>query len=278
MSNECGGNCGNEAACVGCADNPISREDLYRPTHALNDIGKVIGVISGKGGVGKSMVSALLAVALRRRGYGVGLLDADITGPSIPRMFGIDKPAVQGDQGVYPQRTHNDIAVMSINLLLEDEETPVIWRGPIIGDVVRQFWTDVIWEMLDFLILDLPPGTGDVPLTVFQTIKLDGVIIVTSPQDLVHMVVKKAFNMAKAMEVPVLGIVENMSYMECPDCGRRVNVFGDGKIDAIAAGMGIPVLGRLPLDPRLAALADAGDVEKADVGTLEKAVGLLEQL
>jgi Mrp family chromosome partitioning ATPase len=278
MDNGCGGTCGSDAACAGCSSAPVSKEDLYQPTHGLNEIGKVIGVISGKGGVGKSLASSLLAVALRRKGYKVGILDADITGPSIPRMFGIKKQAVQDEIGVYPQKTHNGIAVMSINLLLEDEEAPVIWRGPVIGDVVRQFWTDVIWENLDFLILDMPPGTGDVPLTVFQTIKLDGVILVSSPQDLVNMVVKKAYNMAKTMEVPVLGVIENMSYYKCKGCGEQVELFGESKIESIAAQMGTEVLARIPVDPELSRLCDTGEVEKANVDVLEKAVARLESL
>ncbi|MFZ5974193.1 MAG: P-loop NTPase [Bacillota bacterium] len=278
MSNGCSGNCGSDAACEGCGSAPVSREELYQPTHGLNEIGKVIGVVSGKGGVGKSLVSALLAVALRRKGYKVGILDADITGPSIPRMFGITKQAVQTEEGVYPQKTHNDIAVMSINLLLEDEEAPVIWRGPVIGDVVRQFWTDVIWEDLDFLILDMPPGTGDVPLTVFQTIKLDGVILVSSPQELVNMVVKKAYNMARMMEVPVLGVIENMSYYLCKGCGGKAELFGQSKADEIAARMDTEVLARIPVDPALTRLCDEGGIEKADVDVLEKAVAKLESL
>lgn len=279
MSNEeCGGVCGTEPACEGCGSAPNKMQDLRKPTHELNDIKKVIGVISGKGGVGKSLVSALLAVALRRKGYNVGVLDADITGPSVPCMFGIHKQAVPGEEGLYPQKTHNDIEVMSINLLLEDEETPVIWRGPLIGDVVRQFWTDVIWGQLDFLILDMPPGTGDVPLTVFQTIALDGVILVTSPQDLVNMVVKKAYNMARTMEVPVLGVIENMSYYECGGCGKRVELFGKSRIDEIAAGMGTQALARIPVDPDLSALSDAGRLEAANVDALAGAIKMLEDL
>lgn len=281
MSNECEGNCagcGSDSGCAGCGDAPVSREDFYQPTHELNKIGKVIGVASGKGGVGKSLTSALLAVALRRKGYRVGILDADVTGPSIPRMFGITKPAVQDDLGVYPQKTHNDIAVMSVNLLLEDEETPVIWRGPIVADVVRQFWTDVLWGKLDYLILDMPPGTGDVPLTVFQTIRLDGVILVTSPQDLVNMVVRKAYNMAKTMEVPVLGVIENMSYYRCGGCGEEVRLFGESKIESVAARMDTQVLARLPVDPVLSGLCDAGEVERANVDALEKAVARIESL
>lgn len=279
MSNgECSGVCGTEPACEGCASNPQNKQDMHKPTHELNDIKKVIGVISGKGGVGKSLVSALLAVALRRKGYKVGILDADITGPSVPRMFGVTKPAIPREEGLYPQKTHNDISVMSINLLLEDEETPVIWRGPIIGDVVRQFWTDVVWEELDFLILDMPPGTGDVPLTVFQTIELDGVILVTSPQELVNMVVKKAYNMAKTMEVPVLGVIENMSYYECAECGKRVDLFGKSRLDAAAAEMGVKALARIPIDPALSALGDEGKLETANVDALDGAVELIERL
>ena len=246
----------------GCGD--AKPKSMIEPTHEANSIRKVIGVVSGKGGVGKSLVTAMLAVSMRRMGYKVGVLDADITGPSIPKMFGVHKKATASEFGLYPQRTHNDIGIMSINLLLDEEDTPVIWRGPIISNTVKQFWTDVLWGDLDFLFFDMPPGTGDVPLTVFQSIPVNGVIVVTSPQDLVSMIVKKAYNMAAAMNVPVLGLVENMSWVECPDCGTRIPIYGESKLDGIAREMGLPVLGRMPIQPAIAELCDRGEIERFD--------------
>ncbi len=239
---------------------------------------KVIGVISGKGGVGKSFVAASLATALRKRGFAVGILDADITGPSIPKMYGLHGPAVGSEMGIYPIETDDGIEVMSVNLLMEDEEAPVVWRGPVIAGTVKQFWTDVVWGDLDYLLVDMPPGTGDVPLTVFQSLPVDGVIIVTSPQDLVRMIVAKAYNMAGLMDIPVLGIVENYSYLECPECGAKIPVFGESHIEEIAEDLCIDVLGRLPLDPAFAEIADAGLFDKADNLYLDKAVDLISTL
>lgn len=253
------------------------QHDFSAKTHELNDIKKTIAVLSGKGGVGKSLVTSLLAVLLRRKGYKTGVLDADITGPSIPKMFGGDDyRAETGEFGIYPARTHNDIKIMSINLLLEEKDAPVIWRGPLISGAVKQFWTDVIWGDLDYLFFDMPPGTGDVPLTVFQSVPLDGVIIVTSPQDLVSLIVKKSYNMAKKMNVPILGIVENMSYVICPDCSKRIELFGENKTEEVAESMGIPFLGRLPLDPYIALLCDKGEIEKFDRNYMDTTVELLE--
>lgn len=255
-------------------------KELQAEQHPLSEIKRTIAVVSGKGGVGKSMVTALLAVYLQRRGnYRVGVLDADITGPSMPRLFGAEdfKPKAT-DEGMFPVRTHSNIQLMSINLLLENPEDPVVWRGPILGNVVKQFWTDVIWGDLDFLLLDMPPGTGDVPLTVFQSIPLDAVLIVASPQDLVSMVVKKAIRMAQIMDVPILGLIENMSYMVCPECHETINLFGIGHSEETARQYSIPFSGRLPLDPLLAQLGDQGHIERIHKNYLEEVVAAIEQL
>jgi len=226
------------------------------PANEYTQVKKVIGVVSGKGGVGKSMVTASLARLMRQQGYSVGILDADITGPSIPKMYGIHEQAVGNELGMFPAIAQDETRIMSVNLLLESEDTPVIWRGPIIAGVVKQFWEEVLWGDLDYLFVDMPPGTGDVPLTVFQSLPLDGVVIVTSPQDLVQMIVKKAVHMARQMNIPVLGIVENYSYLKCPDCGKKIPVFGESKVDEIAAEMGMEVLGKMPIDPELAKMVD----------------------
>jgi Mrp family chromosome partitioning ATPase len=272
-SEDCKSSCGS-----GCSSSEkVNKQSFIENTHEANCINRVVAVVSGKGGVGKSLVTSMLAVMMRRAGYKIGVLDADITGPSIPKAFGVTQKAKSTQFGLLPQKTHNDIKIMSINLLLENEESPVIWRGPIIAGTVKQFWTDVIWEDVDYLFLDMPPGTGDVPLTVFQSIPLDGIIIVTSPQDLVSMVVKKAYNMAKTMDIPVLGIVENMSYVKCPDCNKEINLYGESKINQIAKELNIPVLGRLPIDPELASLCDKGEIEKFSGDYLNKAVSILEK-
>ena len=257
MSDEQCSNCSDKAE--GCS--PDSCGVSVLPQNDVNDIKHVIAVMSGKGGVGKSAVSALVAVNLARKGYRVGVLDADITGPSIPKMFGLTERPVNKGQYLLPVKTSTDIAVMSLNLLLEREDQPVLWRGPIIAGAVKQFWTDVAWGRLDYLVVDMPPGTGDVPLTVMQSLPLDGVIIVTSPQDLANMVVKKAVNMVQQMEVSLIGMVENMSYLRCPDCGREIKIFGDSHADQLTAA-GLPLLEKLPLDPELAQLCDAGQIEK----------------
>ena len=271
----CSGNCSS------CASNPQNAaptpERFLEPTNAFNSIKKVIGVVSGKGGVGKSLVTALLAVLMNRKGYTAGILDADITGPSIPKMFGINRRAHSNELGILPERTAGDIPVMSINLLLEQPDMPVIWRGPIIAGAVKQFWTDVLWGDLDFLFIDMPPGTGDVPLTVFQSIPLDGVVIVTSPQELVSMIVKKAYNMAKEMHIPVLGVVENMSYVQCPDCGKRIDIFGQSHLEETADALGVPVLGRMPMDPQIPALSDKGEFERYAGDALNGAADALEK-
>ena len=256
MSEECTHDC---SSCG--ADCPSRNAPQHEPPHAKSHIKKVIGVVSGKGGVGKSMTSAMLAVAMRRMGHSAGILDADITGPSIPKLFGVHGPATGNDDGIYPIKSRTGIDIMSINLLLEDEEAPVVWRGPVIAGAVKQFWQDVIWEDVDFLFVDMPPGTGDVPLTVFQTLPVDGIVIVSSPQELVGMIVGKAVQMAEMMKVPVLGIIENMSYAVCPHCGRHIQVFGDSHVEQTAEKYHLPVLAKMPIDPELAKEADAGMIE-----------------
>ncbi|MEY8508447.1 Mrp/NBP35 family ATP-binding protein [Lachnospiraceae bacterium 42-17] len=241
--------------CAGCAHADScggKPQDFRKPANASSHIRKVIAVVSGKGGVGKSMVTASLARMMREQGFSVGIMDADITGPSIPKMYGIHEKARGTEDAILPCEAEDGTKIMSINLLLENESDPVIWRGPVIAGVVTQFWTDVIWGDLDYLFVDMPPGTGDVPLTVFQSLPVDGVVIVSSPQDLVKMIVKKAYSMARQMDIPVLGIVENYSYLVCPDCGKEISVFGESHIDEVAEELGIPVLGKMPIDVKLA--------------------------
>lgn len=256
-------------SCEGCSSNNRMK---YEPMNSRSQINKVIAVMSGKGGVGKSLVTSSLAAKLKKKGYKVGILDADITGPSIPKMFGLNETANGDGNGLYPVETSSGIKVMSVNLLLEDKEEPVIWRGPVISSVVKQFWSDVYWGELDYLLIDMPPGTGDVPLTVFQSIPVDGAIIVTSPQDLVRLIVKKAYNMVVKMDIPVMGIVENYSYIECPDCGKKIAVFGESKIDEIASEIGVELLGKLPIVPAIAKLADEGRFDEADNTFVDMAV------
>ena len=256
-----------EESCAGCAhaDSCSSKKvDFREPANKYSQIKKVIGVVSGKGGVGKSLVTASLARMMREKGYTVGILDADITGPSIPKMYGVHDKAAGAEDAIFPCVAKDETRIMSVNLLLEDESAPVIWRGPIIASVVKQFWTDVIWGDIDYLFVDMPPGTGDVPLTVFQSLPVDGVVIVTSPQDLVQMIVKKAAGMAEQMNIPVLGVVENYSYVKCPDCGKEIKIFGDSHIDEVAAGMGVPVLGKMPIDPEIAAKVEAEKFYEAE--------------
>ena len=279
MASSCEG-CASAGNCSaqengGCDQGPQS---FLEKLNEYSSVKKVIGVVSGKGGVGKSFVTASLASAMRKKGYSVGILDADITGPSIPKMYGLHGPATGSEMGIYPIESSDGIKIMSVNLLMEDEEAPVIWRGPVIAGTVKQFWTDVVWGDLDYLFVDMPPGTGDVPLTVFQSLPVDGIVVVTSPQELVQMIVKKAYNMAGMMNIPLLGVVENYSYLVCPDCGKEIKVFGESHIDEIASGMGIEVLGKLPLDPAFAELADAGLFGKADNIYLDKAVKTLEEM
>ncbi len=249
--------------CSSCGENCSSREkkSLLKKPHAMSDIKKVIAVVSGKGGVGKSMTCALLAAAAQNAGKVTAVMDADITGPSIPRMFGVTDRAKGSDDGIIPVVTESGLQLMSMNVLLENEAEPVVWRGSLISGTVLQFWTDVIWQGVDIMFIDMPPGTGDVPLTVFQSIPIDGVIVVTTPQDLVGMIVQKAVNMANMMNVPILGIVENMSYIKCPDCGRKISVFGESNVDALALEYGIPNVAKMPIDRNLTVAADSGKIE-----------------
>ena len=268
---ECTHNCSTCGESCGERKEPQS---FLKAHHPDSRVGKVYGIVSGKGGVGKSMVTSQLVVALSRRGCKVGIMDADVTGPSIPKAFGIRDKAVGTERGLFPCVSKHGIEIMSINLLLDDETDPVIWRGPVIGGVVTQFWTDVIWDV-DCLLVDMPPGTGDVPLNVFQSIPLNGIVIVTSPQDLVSMVVEKAVKMAEKMAVPIVGLVENMSYVVCPDCGKKLYLFGEGKSAEAAGRHGLPLLAQMPVDPRLAALADAGRIEEFEGSWLENVVDAL---
>ena len=272
MAKECNNSSCDKSSCEGCASKGKSNpQDFLVPANIFSDVKHVIGVVSGKGGVGKSFVTGSLANAMAAKGYKVGILDADITGPSIPKMYGLTGAAQADDNGIYPMETANGIKVMSINLLLPGEEEPVISRGPVIAGTVQQFWTDVIWGDLDYLFVDMPPGTGDVPLTVFQSLPVDGVVIVSSPQDLVRMIVMKAYKMAQMMSVPVLGIVENYSYLVCPDCGKKLSIFGERHIDEIAAEIGVPVLGKMPIHPESAELVDEGrfaEVDNTDIAKI----------
>ena len=255
-----------------------SKESLLEKPHDQSNIKKVIGVVSGKGGVGKSIVSSMLAVNMKRLGYKTAVLDADITGPSIPKAFGIKEKASGNENGILPAESKTGIEIMSVNLMLDNDTDPVIWRGPVIAGVVKQFWTDVIWGDVDYMFVDMPPGTGDVPLTVFQSLPVDGIIIVTSPQELVSMIVAKAVNMAKKMNIPILGLVENMSYLECPDCGRRISVFGESRIDEVAKENEIPVLAKIPIEPRIAKAVDEGTVEYLEAPWLDEAVKAVESI
>ena len=264
--------------CSSCSSNCGERKEkqsFLKPMNKNSNIKKVIGIVSGKGGVGKSLVSCLLASRCQRAGLKVGILDADITGPSVPKSFGITSRAMQDDTGLLPTVTKTGVKMMSINLLLEDVNSPVVWRGPVISGVIEQFWTDVNWGELDYLFVDMPPGTGDVALTVFQSLPVDGIVIVSTPQDLVKMIVNKAFNMARLMNVPVLGLVENMSYYECPDCKKKLNIFGESQIDATAAELGVPVLAKLPINSDVARLVDEGRVEDIDCPELDEFVSVL---
>ncbi|MBE5765708.1 MAG: Mrp/NBP35 family ATP-binding protein [Clostridiales bacterium] len=257
MSENCNHNC--ESCSEKCSQRD-PKSFLAKP-HEMSNIKKVIGVVSGKGGVGKSMVTGLMAVLAQRAGLKTAVLDADITGPSVPKMFGLKERATADDNGIYPVMSEKGIGIMSLNLLMENETDPVVWRGPIIAGTVKQFWTEVIWGDIDIMFIDMPPGTGDVPLTVFQSIPLDGIIVVTSPQELVGMIVEKAVNMASMMNVPILGLVENMSYFTCPDCGKKHSIYGNSHIEEIAAKHSLGVLAKLPIEPALAAACDAGNIE-----------------
>ncbi len=264
MAEACTHDCSSCGASCSSRQNTIQKE----PCNPASHVKHVIAIMSGKGGVGKSLVTSMLAVATAKLGYRVGILDADITGPSIPKSFGIHERAMAGEAGILPAVTKGGVKLMSLNLLTDHETDPVIWRGPVIAGVVKQFWTDVFWGDVDYLFVDMPPGTGDVPLTVFQSLPVDGIVVVTSPQDLVSMIVTKAINMAGMMQVPVLGLVENYSYFQCPDCGKRHAIFGKSHIQQVAAEHHIPVLAQLPMDPALAQAVDAGKVEEAEQADL----------
>ena len=269
----CSGNCSTCGS--DCADRKA--ESLLAQLNPKSNVKKVIAVVSGKGGVGKSTVTSMLAVAMAKKGKRVGVLDADITGPSAPTAFGVTECQGATQEGLYPALTKGGIQVMSINLLLDNATDPVVWRGPVIAGAVKQFWTDVIWEDVDYMFVDMPPGTGDVPLTVFQSLPIDGIVIVTSPQDLVSMIVAKAVKMANMMHIPVLGFVENYSYLQCPDCGKKIKVFGESHLDEIAQGFGLPVLARLPIDPAVAEAYDNGLMETVNTDALAGAVEAVEK-
>ena len=269
----CNGNC---ASCSSSDCGDRKKESLLAALNPKSSVKKVIAVVSGKGGVGKSTVTSMLAVAMAKKGKRVGVLDADITGPSAPTAFGVTECQGATTEGLYPALTKGGIQVMSINLLLDNSTDPVVWRGPVIAGAVKQFWTDVIWEDVDYMFVDMPPGTGDVPLTVFQSLPVAGVVIVTSPQDLVSMIVAKAVKMANMMHIPVLGFVENYSYLQCPDCGKRIEVFGKSKLDEVAASFDLPVLARLPINPKVAECFDNGLMETVDTELLAAAVAAVE--
>ena len=269
-----------EESCSGCehACSDQQPDSLIEPTNEYNHIKKIIGVVSGKGGVGKSLVTSLLAVTMQRQGYNTAILDADITGPSIPKAFNLKEKAVANELGIFPVKTKTGISTMSVNSILENDTDPVVWRGPIIAGTVKQFWTDVLWGDVDYMFIDMPPGTGDVPLTVFQSIPVDGIVIVTSPQELVSMIVSKAVKMAELMNIPIVGLVENMSYFTCPDNGKDYKVFGDSHIEEVAKQRGLEVLGRLPINPKLAAACDKGMIELFEGDWLDDLAKKLESL
>ena len=267
--------------CNSCGVDCSSRgtpQDFRAPLNELSSVNKVIAVVSGKGGVGKSLVTSMLAVQMNRRGKKTAILDSDVTGPSIPKIFGATERAMGNELGLFPVTTKSGIDLMSVNLLLEDLEAPVVWRGPVIAGTVKQFWSDVIWKDVDYMFVDMPPGTGDVPLTVFQSIPLDGIVIVTSPQELASLIVSKSVNMAKMMNIPIIGIVENMSYFKCPDCGKEVKLFGESHVDEVAAKFGIPVLAKLPINPEIAINCDKGLAELVECPEINGAVDAVEAL
>lgn len=269
----------SKESCEGCPSSATNKKKTFlEEANPNSHIKHVIGIVSGKGGVGKSFVTSTLATMMRKAGYKVGILDADITGPSIPKMFGVKGPAMADENGSFPIEAEDGTKIMSINLLLDDEEAPVVWRGPVIAGAVKQFWTDVQWGDLDYLFVDMPPGTGDVPLTVFQSLPVDGIVIVTSPQELVKMIVKKAYNMAEMMNIPVLGVVENYSYIICPDCGKQIKIYGDSNIKGIIEELNINLLGQMPMDAKFAQAADAGEIYNVENDFIDSAKEVLEKL
>ncbi len=272
---DCNNNCGSCSS--NCSDRKEAKNEFAVQPHELSKIKKVIGVVSGKGGVGKSMVTSLLAVTMKRRGFHTAILDADITGPSIPKIFGLKEKAKGNEMGIFPVQSNSGIDIMSINLLLGNETDPVVWRGPVIAGTVKQFWSDVIWNEVDYMFVDMPPGTGDVPLTVFQSLPVDGIIIVTSPQELVSMIVGKAVKMAKMMNIPILGLVENMSYFVCPDCNKEYEIFGKSHIEEVAKAHEIETFAKLPINPKLAAAGDRGMIELFEGEWLDQIADVLEK-
>lgn len=272
---ECSHNC---STCSSNCSERTSPQDLKEKPHKGSNIKKVIAIASGKGGVGKSFVTSMLAVLMNKKGFNTAILDADITGPSIPRAFGINEKPLGNDEGLFPAKTAKNTSIMSLNLLLENDTDPVVWRGPVIAGAVKQFWTDVIWGDIDYMFIDMPPGTGDVPLTVFQSIPVDGIIVAASPQELVGMIVEKAVNMANMMNIPVLGLVENMSYVECPDCGKKIEVFGESHIDEIAKKFNVNTVCKIPLSRTIASSVDAGKIEDLDIAYLDAMASMLEKL
>ena len=276
MSESCNHDCNNCSA--NCASREGEASDFSAPANANSRVKKVIGVVSGKGGVGKSMITSLMSVIMRRRGHSVAILDADVTGPSIPKAFNVHGKLYGSDEGIIPAVSTTGIKMVSLNLLLDNETDPVVWRGPVIAGTVKQFWTDVMWQDVDFMFVDMPPGTGDVPLTVFQSLPVDGILIVTSPQELVGMIVEKAVNMARMMNIPVLGIIENMSYFQCDQCGKQHNIFGESHVAEIAARNGVETTARLPVHPGIAAACDSGTIELVEAPWLEGMADMLEAL
>ena len=277
MSEEFEG-CTHDCDTCGADCHGTKREEMFEKLRPGSSVKKVIGVVSGKGGVGKSLVTSLLAVALSRKGLKTAVMDADMTGPSIPRIFGVTQKIRNSELGLLPSKSKNGVEIMSINLLLEEETDPVIWRGPVVAETLKQFWTEVRWEDIDVMLIDMPPGTGDVPLTVVQSFPLDGIVIVASPQDLVSMIVAKAVNMAELMGIPIVGIVENMSYLECPDCGKKIKIFGESKVEETAKHYGIQVIDSLPINPKFAELCDNGAIEDVEGNPLEKAAATVYTL
>ena len=276
MSETCNQSCGS--CSENCTDRKEEKTDFLEKPHEMSNIKKVIGVVSGKGGVGKSLVTSMLAVTMNRLNYATAILDADITGPSIPKAFGLKEKATANELGLFPVRSKTGIDIMSVNLLLENDSDPVVWRGPIIAGTVKQFWTDVIWNDVDYMFIDMPPGTGDVPLTVFQSIKVDGIIVVTSPQELVSMIVSKAVRMAEMMHIPIIGLVENMSYFKCPDNNKEYEIFGESHIEEIAEKHSLKVLAKLPIDPKISAACDKGMIELFDGNWLNQVAEVLQSL
>mgnify|MGYP003398185119 CR=1 FL=1 len=270
--------CGSAGSGSCPSDSSSQKKSMIEPLHPKSKVSKVYGICSGKGGVGKSLVTSILAARLARDGYRVGILDADVTGPSIPKAFGLSGQLKGSEDGMIPAVSHSGIQIVSVNLLMENEEAPVIWRGPVIAGVVKQFWSEVIWNEIDVLLVDMPPGTGDVPLTVFQSIPLDGIILVSTPQDLVSMIVNKARNMALMMNVKILGFVENMSYIVCEHCGEKMSVFGEGGVDKAAAQLGVPVFDKVPIDPSVTKLVDQGEIEKINTDILRHTAEQIEEL